>query len=142
MKRWLVDTGPFVAYLDRGDPAHEAVAARLDAFTGRLLTTSAVVTETMYFLSEAPEGPHAFGELLVRSGVEVVEATQPSQVLKAARLMRKYRDTPMDFADATLVALAERLGLTDIVTLDRRGFSTYRTTAGRGFRLLLDSRAN
>jgi uncharacterized protein len=47
-------------------------------------------------------------------------------------------DTPMDFADATLVALAEQLGLSDILTLDCRGFSTYKTSKGKRFRLVLD----
>ena len=50
--------------------------------------------------------------------------------------MSKYSDTPMDFADATLVLLAEELGVTEILTLDRRGFSTYRTAKRKGFRLL------
>ena len=43
----------------------------------------------------------------------------------------------MDFADATLVLLADELAVTEIVTLDRRGFSTYRTPKGKGFRLVL-----
>jgi predicted nucleic acid-binding protein len=45
--------------------------------------------------------------------------------------MRKYSDTPMDFADAALVLLAEAIGILDILTLDRRGFSTYRTAKGK-----------
>lgn len=139
MKTWLVDTGPLVAYLDRADPMHQAVAARLDGFTGQLATTGAVVTEVMYFVSDAPEGPSSFAELLVSSNAQIVETLQPSQVLTAASLMRKYADTPMDFADATLVGLAEALGITDILTLDRRGFSTYRTSTGRKFRLVLDA---
>jgi predicted nucleic acid-binding protein len=98
----------------------------------------AVVTEVMYFVSDAPDGPVSFAELLVSSNAQVVDTTQPSQILAAAMLMRKYSDTPMDFADATLVALAEQLDLTDILTLDRRGFSTYRTSTGRKFRLVLD----
>jgi predicted nucleic acid-binding protein len=139
MNRWLVDTGPFVAYLDRTDRMHDAVAARLDAFTGRIATTGAVVTEVMYFLSEDPDGPLSFAELLVRSNAAIVEATRPTDVLAAATLMRKYADTPMDFADATLVALAEQMDVRDILTLDRRGFSTYRTSSGRPFRLVLDA---
>jgi hypothetical protein len=51
------------------------------------------------------------------------------------RLMKKYRDTPMDDADATLVLLAADLSVADILTLDRRGFSTYRPPNGRAFRL-------
>jgi predicted nucleic acid-binding protein len=139
MKRWLVDTGPFVAYLDREDPMHDAVAARLDGFTGQLATTGAVVTEAMYFLSDAPDGPLSFAELLLNANAQIVEALQPRHVLLAASVMKKYGDTPMDFADATLVALAEDLEVMDILTLDRRGFSTYRTSTGRRFRLVLNS---
>jgi predicted nucleic acid-binding protein len=138
MRSWLVDTGAFVAYLNRADPMHEAVAARLESFSGQLATTGAVVTEVMHFVSDAPEGPASFAELLVGSNVQVAEAMQPRHVLAAAVLMKKYADTPMDFADATLVALAEQLGLTDILTLDRRGFAAYRTSKGKRFRLVLD----
>lgn len=139
LKRWLVDTGPFVAYLDRADPAHALAAARLDGFTGQLVTTSAVITEAMYFLSDAPEGPASLAHLLVSADVQIGEMSQPVEVLAAALLMKKYHDTPMDFADATLVLVAEQLGLTEIATLDRRGFSTYRTAKGKKFRLVLDN---
>ena len=54
--------------------------------------------------------------------------------------MEKYADTPMDFADATLVLLAEALGQSEILTLDRRGFSVFRTRRGRPFRRVLDGR--
>ena len=138
LKRWLVDTGPFVAYLDRSDPMHALAAARLDGFTGQLVTTSAVITEAMYFLGDAPEGPTSFAHMLVSGDVQIGDVSQPGDVLAAALLMKKYHDTPMDFADATLVLLAQELGLTEIATLDRRGFSTYRTARGKKFRLILD----
>ena len=139
LKRWLVDTGPFVAYLDRADPAHGEVAARLDGFVGQLVTTGAVVTEVMYFVSDTPDGPVSFAELLTRGAVQIVDALQPSRIVAAAALMATYADTSMDFADATLVGAAEQLGVVDILTLDRRGFSTYRTAKGRRFRLVLDA---
>jgi predicted nucleic acid-binding protein len=44
----------------------------------------------------------------------------------------------MDFADATIMLLAEALRVTDVLTLDRRGFRTYRTRAGKSLRLVLD----
>lgn len=139
MKRWLVDTGPFVAYLDRGDPHHDAVAECLDAFAGQLVTTSAVVTEVMYFLSDATDGPASFAEFLSGADVQIAAAFDHASLIEAAQLMKKYGDTPMDFADATLVLLADRLGVSDVLTLDRRGFSTYRTARGKRFRLALDS---
>ena len=52
--------------------------------------------------------------------------------------MDRYADRPMDFADATLVLLAQRLDVHEVLTLDRRGFHTYRTADGRPFRLVLD----
>ena len=91
----------------------------------------------MCFLSEFPDGPIAFAEFLVRSGTRIAEFSQAKHVLAAAELMKKYADTPMDFADATLILLGEEIGVTDILTLDRRGFSTYRTSKGKRFRLAL-----
>jgi len=138
MRTCLIDTGPFVSYLDRKDPAHADVADFLDNLKGQLITTGAVVGEVMCFVSELPNGPVSFAEFLIGSDTHIVELTRPNDILGAAELMHKYRDTPMDFADATLVLLADRAGTTDILTLDRRGFSTYRTGKGRAFRLALD----
>jgi hypothetical protein len=90
----------------------------------------------MYFLADVDGGPIAFAELLGAAGIRIEESTQPPQILAAAQLMTRYADTPMDFADATLVLIADSLGVTDILTLDRRGFSTYRTAKGKAFRLV------
>jgi hypothetical protein len=136
LKRWLVDTGPFIAYFNRGDPMHGAVASKLDDFSGQLVTTSAVVTEVMYFLSDVPHGPVSFAELLLASGTHI-EQFSAADVVAAAELMKDYSDTPMDFADATLVLLGEKSGILEILTLDRRGFTTYRTKKNRPFRLVL-----
>jgi predicted nucleic acid-binding protein len=137
VKTWLIDTGPLVAYVDRNDPMHDTVSASLEPFTGQLATTSAVITESMYFLSDVEGGPVTLAELLVASGARVIESTQPEQVMAAAQLMEKYADTPMDFADATLVLAADHLDVADVLTLDRRGFSTYRTSKRKAFRLVL-----
>ena len=133
---WLVDTGPLVAYVDRRERAHQPVAAVLEPFTGQLITTSAVITESMYFLSEVSGGPLALAELITASSTLIVDLAAPEDLVQAARLMEKYRDTPMDFADATLVIAADRVGVTDILTLDRRGFSTYRTAKRKPFRIV------
>lgn len=138
METWLVDTVPLVAYLDAEDPAHAEVADRMRGFTGRLVTTGAVITEAMHFLSAAPDGPETLAELLGAADVRVYDLCQPPELRAAATLMRKYRDTPMDFADATLLLLAEGLEAGDVLTLDRRGFSTYRTRCGRALAQVLD----
>jgi predicted nucleic acid-binding protein len=136
VKTCLIDTGPLVAYLDRRDQSHQLVTQSLSRFKGRLATTGAVVSEVMYFVSEFPNGPAAFAQFLTSSETHVADMCQPSHVLASATLMSRYSDTPMDFADATLVLLADHIGAAEIFTLDRRGFSTYRTGSGKRFHLL------
>ncbi len=135
MKSLLVDTGPLVAYLNARDPAHESVAACLAEFSGRLHTTGAVITEAIHFLSATADGPALLAELVTASQMQVHDFSQPAELCTAATLMAQYSDTPMDYADATLVLLAERLAILDVLTLDRRGFSTYRTRSRRAFRI-------
>ena len=139
VKTWLLDTGPIVAYLDARDPAHTAVAACLDDFTGELATTSAVITEAMHFVAGGTTGPRLLADFVAASGMQVYDLSQSTELMEAALLMEKYGDTPMDFADATLVLLAEGLNVHQILTLDRRGFSTYRTRKRRHLKLVLDA---
>ncbi len=127
-----------VAYLDPDDPAHAPVAAVLTDFRGTLHTTGAVLTEAMHLLARARNGPSALADFIAYSDMHVHDACQPPLVTSAALLMDRYADTPMDFADATLVLLAQRLDVHEVLTLDRRGFHTYRTADGRPFRLVLD----
>ena len=136
MRTWLLDTGPIVAYLDRKDPRHHDVAPVWEEFPGRFATTGAVITEALQLLSTAP-GPGLLAELVLRSGMEVRDLCQPRPLRQAALLMERYADTPMDFADATLVLLAEEIDVDEILTLDRRGFSVFRIARRRPFRLVV-----
>lgn len=138
MRTWIVDTGPLVAYLDASDAAHAVVARRWDAFTGHLVTTSAVITEAMHFVGGAPGGPRELAELVAQSAMEVVDLSRAPELREAAVLMERFADTPMDFADATLLLLAEALDIYDVLTLDRRGFATYRTRNKRALQNVLD----
>ena len=138
MNSWLIDTGPLVGYLDRDDPSHAEVVACLDRFTGQIVTTSAVITEAMHFVSEVRSGPRSLSEFVAATGLEVYDLSRPPELHEAVSLMEKYADTPMDFADATLVLLGEGLEVHDILTLDRRGFTVFRTRGRKAFRLVLD----
>ena len=138
MTPWLLDTGPLVAYLDARDPYHAAVTVGLEAFAGKLHTTSAVVTEAMHFVTASRRGPRLLAELMSMADVVVHDFAQPVDLEHAAVLMEKYSDTPMDYADATLVLLGERFEIFDIATLDRRGFNVFRTSQGHYFRQVLD----
>lgn len=138
MSVWLLDTGPLVAYLDAADRQHAEVADVVDAFPGSLVTSGAVITEAMYFVSATPSGPTLLAEFVAASGTRIYDLAQAAELRAAAKLMERYADTPMDYADATLVLLAEALEVGDVLTLDRRGFSTYRTPSRRGFRLVME----
>jgi len=140
MITWIVDTGPLVAYLDADDPAHAKVAPRWDDFTGQLVTSGAVITETMHVVAASAGGPRHLADLVAQSGMEVYDLSRPPELREAATLMEKYADTPMDLADATLVLLAEALKVGDVLTLDFRGFSVYRTRDGRALRPVLEMR--
>jgi predicted nucleic acid-binding protein len=137
MNLWLIDTGPIVAFLDAHDPEHPRVAEALAGYYGRLVTTSAVLVEAMHLLSGLPSGPALLVDFLVASRTEIHECTSIEALTKAAELMAQYADTPMDFADATLVLLGERLRIFSVCTLDRRGFRTYRAGRRKAFKLVL-----
>ncbi len=139
MNIWLIDTGPLVSYLDSGEVEHDRVGEALDSYAGVLATTAAVVTEAMHFLRRARNGAPALSEFISQSGMRIFGLCEPSDIRDAVALMQRYADTPMDFADATLVLLAEELATSEILTLDRRGFNTYRLSGGIPFNLVLDS---
>jgi predicted nucleic acid-binding protein len=122
----LVDTGPLVALLDPSDRARERCRSALDRL-GRadLVTTEAVVTEAEYLLDFSSEAQAALMHVLA-SGRPRVEAIAATDRKRLAELMGRYADLPMDYADATLVLVAERLGAMRVFTLDRRDFGVYR----------------
>jgi uncharacterized protein len=138
VKTWLLDAGPIIVLLDSRAPAYEPVSSAMGQFRGHLVTTSAVITEAFHLVRRYPRGPERVLEFLKASGTTVLECCQPDNLRNAVALMSQYKDTPMDFADATLVALADELGQYDICTLDRRGFRTFRTKKGKGFNLVID----
>jgi hypothetical protein len=136
----LFDTGPLVALLDRSEPDHEQVQSFMSGLRSlRLVTTGAVVTEAFYFLSDIENGAASLASFLDASSTEVRDVFSAEALTAAAQLMKKYGDIQMDFPDATLVWIAEQTGTDRILTLDRRGFSSFRFGKNRRFKLLLDS---
>ncbi len=137
MKRCLLDTGALVAFFDHGDATHAAVVQWMAGFTGEFLTTGAVITEAFHLVADDTRAVQALAEFLQQPGIRIPDCFEPGALERASELMRKYRDVPMDFADATLVWLAEESGTESILTLDERGFRTFRHNRNRTFRLVL-----
>jgi len=141
--RALVDTGAVVALVNRADRHHAAAVEWFRAFRGELLTTDAVVTETAYVLATSPMHRQAallWFERARAAGLLRVEAVEDYSELAA--IMARYASLPCDFADASLIALAERSGVVAIATVDQRDFSVYRLKGRRRFRLVLGEPRN
>jgi uncharacterized protein len=131
----LLDTGAFVALLDSSEARHNDCVTVLSGWTGPLLTTEAVVTETMYLVGPGWRPQKACMKFFLRSAALLVPSSRAS-LQRVTELMEKYRDVPMDFADGTLVALGEEAGTDQVFTLDRKGFSTYRLRGKKVFRIV------
>ncbi len=131
----LLDTGPFVALIDRSERRHTDCVSVLERWRGVLLTTEAVLTETLYLLGPAWRDQKTCLEFFFRGAVHLVPSSLTS-LRRVAILMEQYRDVPMDFADATLVALAEEAQADQVFTLDHRGFATYRLPGRKAFRIV------
>jgi predicted nucleic acid-binding protein len=138
VSRALVDTGAIVALVNRADRHHGAAVEWFKRFRGELLTTEAVVTESAYVLAASPAHQRAallWFERARAAGLLTVEAVVDYAAV--ARIIAQYASLPCDYADATLIALAERTGVAAIATIDQRDFSVYRLRGRRRFRLLL-----
>ena len=94
-----------------------------------------VLTESMYLLGRLAGGPAACLAFFERGGAVLVPQTRDS-LGRCGELMSRYADVPMDFADATLVALAEETGVRRVFSLDRRGFGVFRIGARGRFEIV------
>ena len=128
----LLDTGPIVATLDPRDQWHAASIGAIERYADRCITSEAVVTEACYFAGRSGGSGAVALHMLIELGIPIVSVEQRG-LPTCARLMDRYASVPMDFADATLVALAEVFGINTVLTLDRRGFQAFRGTDGRAF---------
>jgi uncharacterized protein len=138
MTIWLVDTGALVAYLDADDPWHDRMAAAFTTGGIALWTTMPVITEAMHMLAAVRGGEAALVEFLHRTRTTIHPMTDRAELQRAVVLTNKYRNVPMDFADASLVVLAEQTGVREILTTDRRGFRVFRIHGRQSFSLVPD----
>lgn len=131
MRSIVADTGPLVSLLYRDDPDHGAVREFLRDNAVALITTWPVITEAWHLLLSRA-GTRAALALMQWLG-KGLSVAQPREDDPAAllELLERYADHPMDLADASLVLLAERTGATEVLTLDRPEFESYRTRDGR-----------
>lgn len=130
----LVDAGPLIALIDRSDNAHARCRKALSGITENMLTVWPVVTEAMYLLSFSWLAQSALWDMIERE-IAIVDLAGPD-LRRMRELMSKYKDLPMDLADAAIVCAAEKLRIQDVFTIDRRDFNVYRPKGVNRFRLI------
>lgn len=133
----IADTGFWLAVANTADNYHFAAVKALRGLREPLITTWPVMTETCHLLVSRlhPQAAEQFLASAVRGAFQIYDLE--GQLARIVELMRKYRDLPMDLADASLVILAEHLGHGRILSTDSRDFHTYRWKNRKPFRNLL-----
>jgi predicted nucleic acid-binding protein len=131
----VLDTGALVSILDRSQRQHHECRLTFEAWTAPIVSTEAVLTEASHLLSSTRGGIAACVDFFLSGGALLVP-TSSSTLRRARTLILKYADQQMDFADATLVALAEDLATDLVFTTDKTDFSVYRLHGRRPFTIL------
>ena len=131
----ILDTGPWVALIDRSESRHIECVEWLKNFSGRLYSTEAILTEVLYILNFSTKAQCAAIDFVLEAVVEIVPPSIES-LKKAKNLMKKYTDLPMDYADASIVCLAAETAIQNIVTFDKKDFTIYKLPKKKGFTVM------
>ena len=135
MKKILIDSGPLIALFDRNDKYHLASIKFIKDNNSELVTTLASVTETLHLLDFNRNAQIDFLGW-VNAGAVTLESISAYDLQRIRELTIKYSDLPMDFADACLVLLGEKLNIDTVATIDR-DFDVYRLKGKKPFTPLI-----
>ncbi|RLA19081.1 MAG: pilus assembly protein [Gammaproteobacteria bacterium] len=135
MNKVLIDSGPLIALFDGNDKYHAASVAFIKSNKSELITTLASLTETLHLLDFNRRAQIDFLGW-VNAGAVTLENITANDLGKIKKITIKYADFPMDFADACLVFLAEKLNIHTIATIDR-DFDIYRIQGKKPFTTLI-----
>jgi uncharacterized protein len=123
-RKVVIDSGPIIALFDKDDRYHRKAKEFIKDFKGELITNYAVITEATHLLDFSIHAQTDFIQWILEGGISVMEI-YADDLFRVIELMRKYSDLPGDFADATLIALCERLKIKEIASIDN-DFTVYR----------------
>jgi predicted nucleic acid-binding protein len=126
----VVDAGPLIALFDRDDSHHRRAIEFIRNQRSRLVTNLPVLTEAAFMLRFSREARRDF--LWWAHGSLDIDQSTSIDLPRIISLLDKYHDVPADFADVSLVALAERLNVSRIASVDR-DFAIYRLSGKRRF---------
>ena len=123
-KRAVIDSGPLIALFDRDDGFHQPICDFLRNYVGSLHSTIAVLTEVTHLLDFSVQAQLDFLNWVQDGGLQIHEIGG-EDLRRICELTEKYSDLPMDFADATLMRIAERERISKVISIDR-DFYIYR----------------
>jgi len=123
----LADAGVLLAAANQDEKEHEACVSLLDQTVGGLLVSPLVVAEVCYMLGTR-HGSEAEALFLdsITDGTLLLAKLTELDTARMSALVRQYEDLRIGAADASVIALAERLDITDVATLDHRHFTVVR----------------
>ena len=134
---YLLDTGFMFAFLNETDEYHEAVSAVFENISETIILPVPAITEIAYLVRRdlGTEALAAFLEEISQTDF-VLEIPTTEDYKRSAEILRKYNDANIDFVDALIVAIAERLEVAKILTVDRRHFGMFRPAHCPAFEIL------
>lgn len=133
----LMDTGFWFASIDESDTHHERVVKATKNIREQVIVPSPAITETAYLVRRnlGVERLAKFSEKLNSTKFQI-ESPTGNDYIRIAAVLRKYNDVNIDFVDACIVAMAERLNITNILTIDRRHFGIFKPVHCDSFEIL------
>jgi uncharacterized protein len=123
----IVDTSFLFALADQGDRNHGRVLAVAEAINEPLILPAVILPEVCYLIASrlGHQAMRLFLGNLAASETQL-ETLTLTDLERVNQILEEYADSRLDFVDAAIIAIAERLGVTRILTLDRRDFSLIR----------------
>ncbi|MEO0378547.1 MAG: PIN domain-containing protein [Cyanobacteria bacterium P01_A01_bin.17] len=133
----ILDTSFLFALTDRGDLNHQRVSTFAQSIHEELILPTAVLPEICYLLASrlGHQPMRRFVQSVTSTQIQV-ESTTFNDLVRVHEILTQYADSKIDFTDAAIVAIAERLSISRICTLDRRDFSIIRPKHCDYFELL------
>jgi len=135
MKNTIIDSGPLIALFDKDDKYHLKLLDFMKSFNGELITTWSVVTEVTHMLSFNISVQLNFLKWIELGAITIYQIEQ-SELTNIIKMMQKYSDIPMDLADSTLMYVAQKENIKNIISIDS-DFDIYRTIKKQSLNNLL-----
>jgi uncharacterized protein len=127
MQAALLDTGFLLAVAAPGDLNHSLARAAMRELIGIRVVPAPVLPELFFMVSSRVNYPAAIRLFEAIQGTAFnIEGLTPADMIRMGEIMGQYRDSEFDFVDTALMALAERMNITRVYTVDKRDFATFR----------------